>query len=149
MLKHGFATCIFLGCLLASGRISAMNCHTGGGHEEHQHEEQEMLKGYCASQGHATGKVKVCRGMEEVAKFKEGEILVACMTQPEYVPAMKKAAAIVTDEGGLTCHAAIISRELGKPCIISTKKATRILKDGMTVEVNATEGWVKILKKKE
>lgn len=114
--------------------------------KEHVHEEQEILKGHCASQGHAIGTVKVCRGLEEIPKLKEGDILVACMTQPEFVPAMKKAAAIVTDEGGLTCHAAIISRELGKPCIISTKKATRILKDGMTVEVNATEGYVKILK---
>ena len=68
------------------------------------------------------------------------------MTQPEFVPAMKKAIAIITDEGGLTCHAAIISRELKKPCIISTKKATRVLKDGMKVEVNATEGYVKILR---
>ncbi len=113
--------------------------------EEHSHEEQEILKGHCASQGHAIGIVKVCRGMEEVAKFQEGHILVACMTQPEFVPGMKKAAAIITDEGGLTCHAAIISRELRKPCVISTKKATRVLKDGMKVEVNATEGWVKIL----
>ncbi len=112
---------------------------------EHAHEAQEMLIGHCASQGHAMGIVKVCRGMQEVAKFQEGQILVACMTQPEFVPAMKKAAAIVTDEGGLTCHAAIISRELKKPCIISTKKATRVLKDGMKVEVNATEGYVKIL----
>ena len=111
-----------------------------------QHETEEILKGNCASQGYAKGIVKVCRGIQEVAKFKEGEILVACMTQPEFVPAMKKAAAIVTDEGGLTCHAAIISRELKKPCIISTKKATRVLKDGMLVEVNATEGYLKILK---
>ncbi|MBI5073462.1 hypothetical protein HZA99_06620 [Candidatus Woesearchaeota archaeon] len=111
-----------------------------------QHEQEEILKGHCASQGKVTGRVKVCRGMAEVAKFKEGEILVACMTQPEFVPAMKKAIAIVTDEGGLTCHAAIISRELKKPCIISTKKATRVLKDGMLVEVNATEWYVKILK---
>jgi phosphohistidine swiveling domain-containing protein len=113
--------------------------------QEHSHGEQDILKGHCASQGHAVGIVKVCRGMEEVAKFQEGQILVACMTQPEFVPAMKKAAAIITDEGGLTCHAAIISRELKKPCIISTKKATRVLKDGMRVEVNATEGYVKIL----
>jgi phosphohistidine swiveling domain-containing protein/ssRNA-specific RNase YbeY (16S rRNA maturation enzyme) len=112
----------------------------------HTHEEQEILKGHCASQGHAIGIVKVCRGMEEIAKFQESQILVACMTQPEFVPAMKKAAAIVTDEGGLTCHAAIISRELKKPCIISTKKATRVLKDGMLVEVFATEGYLKILK---
>ncbi len=114
--------------------------------QEHSHEEQEILKGHCASQGHAVGIVKVCRGMEEVSKFQEGQVLVACMTQPEFVPGMKKAIAIITDEGGLTCHAAIISRELKKPCIISTKKATRVLKDGMKVEVNATEGYVRVIK---
>jgi phosphoenolpyruvate synthase/pyruvate phosphate dikinase len=115
--------------------------------EQHQHQEEEILKGYCASQGHVQGKVKVCRGLAEIAKFEEGNVLVACMTQPEFVPAMKKAVAVVTDEGGLTCHAAIISRELGKPCVISTKKATKVLKDGMVVDVNATEGIVRIIKK--
>jgi len=67
------------------------------------------------------------------------------MTMPEYAPAMRKAAAIITDEGGLTCHAAIISRELGKPCIVGTKIGTRILKDGAAIEVNANHGIVKIL----
>jgi len=72
--------------------------------------------------------------------------MVACMTKPEFVPAMKKAIAIITDEGGLTCHAAIISRELGIPCVIGTKVATKILKDGMEVEVDADKGIVKIIK---
>ena len=65
------------------------------------------------------------------------------MTDPRYVPAMKKAAAIVTDEGGITCHAAIVSRELKKPCIIGTKIATKVLKDGDEVEVDAEKGVVK------
>jgi len=67
------------------------------------------------------------------------------MTQPEFLPAMKKASAIITDEGGLTCHAAIISRELGIPCIIGTKIATKVFKDGDIVEVDATRGIVTML----
>jgi pyruvate,water dikinase len=70
------------------------------------------------------------------------------MTRPEYISAMKKAAAIVTDEGGITCHAAIVSRELKKPCIIGTKIATKVLKDGDLVEVDADKGIVKILENK-
>ena len=68
------------------------------------------------------------------------------MTTPEMVPIMKKASAFVTDEGGVTCHAAIISREMRKPCIIGTKVATQLLKDGDMVEVDANSGFVKILK---
>jgi len=108
-------------------------------------EETSVIKGNCASKGIAVGIVKVCRGEEEISKMKEGNILVACMTQPEFGPAMKKAKAIITDEGGLTCHAAIVSRELGIPCIIGTRIATKVLKDGMKVEVDADKGIVKIL----
>ena len=67
------------------------------------------------------------------------------MTRPEYVTAMKKAAAIVTDEGGITCHAAIVARELGIPCIIGTKVATKTLKDGEMVEVRANHGYVRVI----
>ena len=108
--------------------------------------EVKELHGNCASPGKVTATVKVCRGAGEIAKVQHGDILVACMTQPEFVPAMKKAAAIITDEGGLTCHAAIVSRELGIPCVIGTRKATKVLKDGMKVEVDADNGIVKILK---
>jgi pyruvate, water dikinase len=68
------------------------------------------------------------------------------MTSPDYVIGMKKAGAIVTDEGGITCHAAIVARELQIPCVIGTKNATKLLKDGQLVEVNANHGWVKIIK---
>jgi pyruvate,water dikinase len=68
------------------------------------------------------------------------------MTTPDFVPAMRKAVAIITDEGGITCHAAIVSRELGKPCIIGTKIATKALKDGDVVEVDADNGVVRIIK---
>ena len=78
--------------------------------------------------------------------MKDNEILVSPMTVPDYLPAMKKAKAIITDEGGITCHAAIVSRELGIPCIVGTKIATQVLKDGDRVEVDANKGIVKILK---
>jgi phosphohistidine swiveling domain-containing protein len=101
------------------------------------------LHGSSASLGKAMGKVVICLTKDDIGKVGEGDVLVASMTRPEFVPAMKKAAAIVTDEGGITCHAAIVSRELQKPCIIGTKKATRILKDGDLVEVDANHGIVR------
>ena len=79
-------------------------------------------------------------------KFKKGMILVTTMTRPEYYPLMRIAKAVVTDEGGITSHAAIISRELGIPCVIGTKIATRVLKDGQLVEVDANKGVVKVIK---
>ena len=107
-------------------------------------EKISEIKGNCASRGYAQGVVKICRGEEELNKMQAGDILVACMTQPEFLPAMKKAKAVITDEGGLTCHAAIVSRELGIPCVIGTKIATKVLKDGDMVEVDASRGVVKI-----
>ena len=77
--------------------------------------------------------------------MKKREILVAPMTSPEYILAMRKASAIVTDTGGMTCHAAIVSRELGIPCIVGTKIATKVFKDGMKIEVDTKNGIVKIL----
>ena len=103
------------------------------------------IKGHCACPGFAKGIVKIINSTEEMAKMQKGEILVSQMTNPEIVPAMKKAGAIVTDVGGLTCHAAIISRELRIPCIIGSKIATRVLKDGDLVEVDATKGILRKL----
>ncbi|MEW5896847.1 MAG: PEP-utilizing enzyme [Nanoarchaeota archaeon] len=110
-------------------------------------EEQKILeiKGNCASQGKAVGKVRILRNSSEISKMKQGEVLVTFMTTPDYVMAMQKAAAIVTNDGGLTCHAAIVSRELGVPCIVGTEIATRVLNDGDLVEVDATNGIVKII----
>lgn len=104
------------------------------------------LIGRPASQGKARGKVKIINKVDEFEKFKKGEILITSMTRPEFVPLMEKAAAIVTDEGGLTCHAAIVSRELGVPCVVGTEIATRVLKDGDEVEVDAVRGLVKLIK---
>ncbi|HLB51034.1 MAG TPA: PEP-utilizing enzyme, partial [Patescibacteria group bacterium] len=83
----------------------------------------------------------------QIPELQRGEILVTAMTTPDYLPAMHQAAAFITDEGGITCHAAIVARELKKPCIIGTKIATQVLKDGMLVEIDADNGIVRIVEK--
>lgn len=103
------------------------------------------IRGAIASPGVARGKVRCILRREQIAEFKNGEILVTSMTTPVFLPAMKKASAIVTDEGGITCHAAIVSRELTIPCVIGTRVATQIFQDGDEIEVNADAGIVKIL----
>lgn len=104
------------------------------------------LKGITTSPGKISGKVKIIFSAKEIEKLKKGEILVTPMTSPDYIIGLKRAGAVITDHGGITCHAAIISRELGIPCIVGTKFATKILKDGDLVEVNANNGTVKKLK---
>lgn len=106
-------------------------------------DEIQDIRGLSASLGRAIGTARIIKSVTEVDNVKEGDILVAVMTRPDYVSAMKKAAAIVTDEGGITSHAAIVSRELGIPCIIGTKIATQVFKDGDKLEVNANHGWVR------
>lgn len=106
-------------------------------------EKVEKICGFSAQPGIAKGRVRLILNKEQLKKFKEREILVAPMTTPDYIPAIKKAIAVVTDIGGITSHAAVISRELGKPCIIGTKVATKVLKDGDLIEVDATKGLVK------
>ena len=103
------------------------------------------IKGIVASPGEATGKVRVVFTEQDLAELKEGEIIVATMTTPDMVPAMRRAAAIITDEGGITCHAAIISRELRKPCIINAKIATQVLRDREEIRVDANKGNIKRL----
>lgn len=105
------------------------------------------IRGLSASVGRVIGKVRVIDSAREIGKVQQGDILVAVMTRPDYIAGIKKAAALVTNEGGITCHAAIVSRELGIPCIIGTKIATEVLKDGDMVEVNANHGVVTILKR--
>lgn len=105
------------------------------------------LKGAVACKGFARGRVRIASQPSETRALVSGEILVCPMTNPDYVPAMRRAGAIVTDEGGLLCHAAIMSREFGKPCVIGTKIATQVLKDGDLVEVDANNGMVRIVEK--
>ncbi len=107
--------------------------------------EIKDIRGTTASYGNVTGRVHVILN-PAAAKFEKGEILVTSMTRPDYVPLMKKAAAVITDEGGITSHAAVICREFKLPCIVGTKIATKMLKDGMLVEVNGNHGVVRIIK---
>jgi phosphohistidine swiveling domain-containing protein len=109
----------------------------------------EVIQGQIGAKGLARGKVKIIKDAQFAEDFSVGDILVTGMTRPEFVPLMKKAAAIITDEGGITCHAAIVSREMNKPCIIGTKIATLVLHDGDLVEVDADKGIVKIIKHKK
>lgn len=117
--------------------------------KEFRKEKQSEVKeftGMTASPGTAVGPVKICTNISSIHKVLPGDVLVASMTRPEYLPAMKKTVAIVTDEGGITCHAAIVSREIGIPCVIGTRIATKVLKDGDIVEVKANHGRVIIIK---
>ncbi|WP_277288180.1 phosphoenolpyruvate synthase [Veillonella montpellierensis] len=105
-----------------------------------------LVKGLPASPGLAAGKAHVIINPDDIADFKEGEVLVTTMTAPDWVPAMKKAKAIVTDAGGMTCHASIVGRELGIPCIVGTKsrsqEGTKSIKNGQMITVDSTNGIV-------
>lgn len=101
-----------------------------------------ILTGAAASPGIGTGRVKILKSPKEIGKIEKGDVLVSKMTSPDYVPAMKKASAIVTDEGGQTSHAAIVSRELGIPCVVGTKDATKKLREGMIITVNGESGQI-------
>ena len=101
-----------------------------------------ILKGQGAAPGIASGKVVVIRDVKDTGSVREGDILVTKMTNPDMVPAMRKVAAIITDEGGLTCHAAIVSRELGTPAIVGTKTATKVLTNGQLITVDGEKGLI-------
>ncbi len=101
-----------------------------------------LVRGLGASPGVATGRVRVLTSTADSAQLQPGEVLVAAMTSPDWVPLMRRAAAIVTDAGGMTSHAAIVSRELGIPCVVGTRSATRTLRDGVQVTVNGKDGTV-------
>ncbi|MFC1756079.1 phosphoenolpyruvate synthase [Patescibacteria group bacterium] len=103
---------------------------------------KKILEGLGASPGAAAGKVVKVDKPSEINKVKEGDILVAVMTNPDYVPAMRRAGAILTDEGGRTSHAAIVSRELGIPAVVGSNQATKLLKEGELITVDGSEGMV-------
>jgi len=109
-------------------------------------EGMREMRGMIANKGKVSGKVRVVMDAHNPGQFDNGDILVTGMTRPDFLSLMKKAAAFVTDEGGITCHAAIVARELNKPCIIGTKIATQVFKDGDMVEVDADNGIVRIIK---
>ncbi|MGE5661276.1 MAG: phosphoenolpyruvate synthase [Ignavibacteriales bacterium] len=101
-----------------------------------------LLKGIGASPGFASGRVKLILGKDEIREVQSGDIIVTTMTSPDLVPTMSKSAAIITDLGGRTCHAAIVSREMGIPAIVGTQEASKILKDGQKVTVDAYNGII-------
>ena len=105
-------------------------------------EAEKLLEGLGASPGQASGQVRIIRSVDELDRVLDGDILVTAMTSPDMVPAMRRAAAIVTDEGGLTSHAAIVSRELGVPAVVGTKEATKKLTDGTLITVDGEKGLI-------
>lgn len=117
-----------------------------GENESTATEQKVLLQGLPASPGIASGRVHVIDDPKDIKEFKDGEVLVTLMTSPDWVPAMKKASAIITNNGGMTCHAAIVSREMEIPCLVGTasrdKAATQTLKNGQVVTVDAKNGVV-------
>ncbi len=101
---------------------------------------KKLVEGASVGERIGTGKVSLIRDVKEINKFKKGDVLVTTMTDPDWEPIMKESSAIVTDSGGRTCHAAIVSRELGIPCVVGTKNATKKLKNGQSVTVSCAEG---------
>jgi pyruvate,water dikinase len=105
-------------------------------------EKKRLLRGLPAAPGMVAGKAHVILDVKNISKFLNGEVLVTEMTSPDWAPAMRKALAIVTNSGGVTCHAAIVSRELGIPCVVGTNNATTVIKSGQLITVDATHGIV-------
>ncbi|MFH2105447.1 MAG: PEP-utilizing enzyme [Parcubacteria group bacterium] len=108
-----------------------------------------LLKGIPASQGVAKGKVKVIRGIQDADKFNRGDILVTKITDPTMVAMIARAGAIICDIGGIVSHPSIVSRELGIPCVVNTKEATKRLKDGMMAKVDGKKGTILIINQDE
>jgi phosphohistidine swiveling domain-containing protein len=137
------------GCFFFLDRTNSVQFHYGTlrGLGERAVRDVKEFAGKMAFKGNARGIVSVVNSAKNMGKFKEGEILVSINTNPSLMPILRKAAAIVTDEGGIACHAAIISRELGIPCIIGTKIATRVLTDGDEIEVDADNAIVRLLQR--
>ncbi len=106
-------------------------------------EKTAEVKGTVSFKGKAKGKAVIIRKLAELSKVKKGDILVAHSTTPDYVPALKKVSGIVTEEGGILCHAAVVSREMKIPCIVGAKHATAVFKDGDEIELNTETGTVK------
>lgn len=109
-------------------------------------EKATEVKGVVAYSGKVRGTARVIMNLDEFDKMKTGDVLISTMTTPDFVILMQQASAIVTDIGGVLCHAAIVSREIHKPCVIGTKNATKVFKDGDMIEVDAEKGIVKIIK---
>jgi pyruvate,water dikinase len=109
-----------------------------------RHEDEVVeVSGMVANKGIVRGKARITMSAKEAANIQKGEILITSMTTPDFITAMKRAAAVVTNEGGVLCHAAIVSRELGVPCIVGTRIATKVFKTGDLIEVDGNLGVVR------
>ena len=128
--------------ILQSRPITTIGTKKEAADQGHAASAKLLIKGQGAAPGIASGKVVIIRDVRDVGKVKEGDILVTRMTNPDMVPAMRKVGAIITDEGGMTCHAAIVSRELGTPAVVGTRTATNVLKPGQVVTVDGEKGHV-------
>jgi len=141
--QEGFLIYIENDCIVVIDHAIDAKLKRMGFKEEAPHTKE--LKGICAYPGKVRGIVKIVRTVHDILKVNRGDVLVALTTHPDYVPAMQKAGAIVTDEGGMLSHAAIVSRELKIPCVVGTKSATKVLQHGTLVEVDASRGSIKPL----
>lgn len=128
--------------MLQSRPVTTLNMGNETKTEEVTEERTIVTKGLGASPGMASGAVKIISSTDELDKIEEGDILVTVMTTPDMVPAMKRANGIITDEGGVTCHAAIVSRELGIPCVVGTGDATRVLEENEIITLDGDKGTV-------
>ena len=128
--------------MLQSRPVTTLDMATTGGETLNDGDRTVITKGLGASPGMAAGSVKIVKNTDELDKVQQGDILVTVMTTPDMVPAMKRANGIITDEGGVTCHAAIVSRELGIPCVVGTGDATSILPENSQVTLDGNKGIV-------
>lgn len=125
--------------------ILQLQAEIGKTYKISKNSEDDSIQGTVACPGKVVGNVKVLLDYRDVTKVERGDIIVATMTTPDYISAMEKASGFITDEGGITCHAAIISREFNVPCVVGTVNATERLKDGQRIELDAYNGVVKII----
>ncbi|MDZ4170966.1 MAG: phosphoenolpyruvate synthase [Methanobacteriaceae archaeon] len=128
--------------MLQSRPVTTLGGNNGDSEDLHKGERTMITKGLGASPGMAFGAVKIITKPDELDKIQNGDVLVTVMTTPDMVPAMKRASGIITDEGGVTCHAAIVSRELGIPCVVGTSDATRILEENQIVTLDGHKGII-------
>ncbi len=128
--------------MLQSRPVTTLNMNKGTSDSEESDERIIITKGLGASPGMASGAVKIVKNTDELDKIEKGDVLVTVMTTPDMVPAMKRADGIITDEGGVTCHAAIVSRELGIPCVVGTGEGSKILKENSVVTLDGSKGFV-------
>lgn len=128
--------------MLQSRPVTTLNMNKGSSDSDEADERIIITKGLGASPGMASGEVKIVKNTDELDKIEKGDVLVTVMTTPDMVPAMKRADGIITDEGGVTCHAAIVSRELGIPCVVGTGDGSKILKENSIVTLDGSKGFV-------